>query len=181
MDSGRVSARYATALLGWAIDNNCSHETYSEAHKLINIIDGNADVKAILNNNAIPTEKKELVILQITKEYAPILNNFVLLLIKMQRTQSLKSSLLMFSKYYRQKNRIILAEVACAKEPSEDLKKTIEGFIAGQYGKNLELNFKVEPNLIGGFVFTIDNKQVDKSIKGDLHRVEKLLLGHRKN
>lgn len=178
MDSGRVSARYANALLNWAIDNNCAPNVYSEAKRLISIIDGNSEVKSILANNTIPNEKKQLVLVSFAKEFTPLLSRFVLLLIKMQRIQSLKNSLLMYMKYYRVKNGIILAEVSCAHEPSENLKKTIESFITGQYGKNLELSFKVEPSLIGGFVFTIDNKQVDKSIKGDLKRVEKLLLGH---
>jgi F-type H+-transporting ATPase subunit delta len=178
MDSGRVSARYANALLNWAIDNNCASNVYSEALRLISIIDGNPEVKSILANNTIPIDKKQQVLVHFAKEFTPLLSRFVQLLIKMQRIQSLKNSLLMYMKYYRHKNGIVLAEVACAHEPSEDLKKTIESFIAGQYDKSLELNFKVEPSLIGGFVFTIDNKQVDKSIKGDLKRVEKLLLGH---
>ncbi len=177
MDSGRVSARYATALLEWAIENGCALEVYNEANRLIDVVDKNLEVKRILNSNAIPTEKKELLLIQIVKQYAPLLNRFALLLIKMQRIINIKSSLLMYMKYYRHKFGIVLAEVSCATEPSADLKKTIEGFIQGQYGKNLELNFMVDSNLIGGFVFTIDNKQVDKSIKGDLKRVEKLLLG----
>lgn len=178
MDSGRVSARYATALLEWAIETNCTQEVYNEAARLISVIDGNTEIKSILNNNTIPNDKKQLVLAQIAKEFTPLLNRFVLLIIKMQRINSLKSSLLMYMKYYRHKYGIVLAEVTCASEPTDELKKTIESFIASQYGKNLELSFVVDSSLIGGFVFTIDNKQVDKSIKGDLKRVEKLLLGH---
>ena len=73
---------------------------------------------------------------------------------------------------YREQRNIALATVTSASslndEQQADLLEKIQS-VAGT--DNLELNLKVDPELIGGFVVSVGSKVIDASLSGQVRRL----------
>ena len=73
---------------------------------------------------------------------------------------------------YREQRKIALATVTSATALNDDqqaeIMKTVQS-VAGT--DNLELNLKVDPELIGGFVINVGSKVIDASLSGQVRRL----------
>ena len=56
---------------------------------------------------------------------------------------------------------------------SDDFKYKVSELVKQAYGKDVEIIEEKDPSLIGGFVLTIGDKQVDASISRKLAELEK--------
>jgi len=74
---------------------------------------------------------------------------------------------------YDIKNHIIHATVESATVLSAANRKTMIEDIQTATGGTVKLNAKVDPSLIGGFVLTVGDRQIDTSIANDLKRLKK--------
>ena len=68
------------------------------------------------------------------------------------------------------------AAAPLAKEAEDRLKKLITDHLAGD---TMEYSFVTDPDLIGGFVVTIDNRQLDASVKNELKQLRLKLLSNK--
>lgn len=177
MDQGRVSVSYAKALLDWAVDNNLVEEVYAQTECLLEFIDSNPEFLSLLNTPMASLTKKIEAISNILKSCSPLLVKFVVLLVKNRREKQLRSAVLMFQTLYRKKQNIIKASVESAKEINEGSKKQIHNFLVNRFGGKVEVDFTIKPEIIGGFVLSIDNLMVDKSVKGEIEKLKRKLIG----
>jgi F-type H+-transporting ATPase subunit delta len=74
---------------------------------------------------------------------------------------------------YDIKNNIIHATVVSASALSAANKQKMIADIQAATGGTVKLDAKVDPLLIGGFVLTVGDKQVDTSLASDLRRLKK--------
>ena len=68
---------------------------------------------------------------------------------------------------------IVRTQVEIARELSNETLLSIKHFIANSLKKEIELDVMVDPSLIGGFKLTIDDRLMDKSIRGELELLRK--------
>lgn len=175
MDSGRVSVRYAMALLNWSVENECAERVYQETATLLSAIGSSAQLNEILSNPGTNSNKANTILLEFAKKFTPNLQPFLSLLVRKQRLGSLRNILLIFQLKFRQKQGITRVELTCPIELSEDTKERIENHLAEEIGRKLELHYTVNPEIIGGFIATIEGKQLDKSVKNELLLMSKKL------
>jgi len=106
------------------------------------------------------------------KELSPSFLNLLKLLADRHRIGFLDAVLERLLELYREQRNIALATVTSASELNEDqqsdLLKKIQK-IAGT--DNLEINLKVDPQLIGGFVVNVGSKVIDASLAGQVRRL----------
>jgi len=73
---------------------------------------------------------------------------------------------------YREQRNIALATVTSASTLTEDQQADLLKKIQSVAGTdNLELNLKVDPSLIGGFVVSVGSKVIDASLSGQVRRL----------
>ena len=108
----------------------------------------------------------------VAKEVSPSLMNLLKLLADRQRIGYLNSVLERLLELYREQRNIALATVTSATSLTEDqqekMLKTVQS-VAGT--DNLELDLKVDPNLIGGFIINVGSKVIDASLSGQVRRL----------
>ena len=63
-------------------------------------------------------------------------------------------------------------EVFVATEPSEDTTETIKTRLVSTYGKGTNIEFKIDPNIMGGLSIKVGDETLDLSIRG---KVKKLI------
>jgi F-type H+-transporting ATPase subunit delta len=177
MNQGRVSASYAKALLDWSVEKELSKEIYADCEKLHKFLQNNRDFYLILQSPVLSKPKKRGIITTLISEIAPSLLDFINIIAKNGREKQLENILLVYQKLYREKFGIIRSQVESANALSEVATMGIQKFLEKTYSKSVELEFKVNPALIGGFVLTIDDNLLDKSVKGEIEQLRKKFIG----
>ena len=76
-----------------------------------------------------------------------------------------------FEKQYNLKNNIQRATVTTAVPLDPKLREEFSRMVSAKTGGTVDLDEKVDPSLIGGFVLTIGDTQIDDSIKSSLQRL----------
>lgn len=177
MDQGRASASYAKALLDWAIDNNLAGDVYAQSHFLWNLINTNPDFYLLLHSPMTSITKKKLAIEHVLNSCSPLFSIFVSLMVKNHREKLLKSTLLVFQSLYRQRFNITMATVESANEMNHLAKQRVTEFLEKTFGGQIELVFQLKPEIIGGFVLIVNDQRLDKSVKGEIDKFRRKLIG----
>ncbi|MDD2278329.1 MAG: ATP synthase F1 subunit delta [Bacteroidales bacterium] len=177
MDQGRITLSYARALLQWSSDKGVEHEVYTQSNSVISLVKNNPDFILLLQSTMITASKKLRTTQLVMEKTAPLLSNFVALAVKNGRENQLKGIMLNYQKLYRDKHGIILAGVESPADMNSKNKEGIKKFLSNAFNQKIEIEFAINPSLIGGFVLTIDDKLLDKSVKGELNKLQKKLMG----
>jgi F-type H+-transporting ATPase subunit delta len=98
--------------------------------------------------------------------------NLLKLLADRHRIGYLNSVLERLLELYREQRNIALATVTSATSLTEDQQEKILKTVQSVAGTdNLELDLKVDPNLIGGFIINVGSKVIDASLSGQVRRL----------
>ncbi|HOP03248.1 MAG TPA: ATP synthase F1 subunit delta [Tenuifilaceae bacterium] len=176
MDQGRVSVSYAKALFDWASKTARIDEVYQQTGTLINLIEDNADFYMLLHSPMISFTKKSESISKVLGSCCPVLTKLVLLMVKNGKENLIRNTLLSFNLLYRKKNQITQTSVESAMPLSQETKQQFIRFFEEKFGGSIEFKHSVNPSLIGGFLITIDDKLVDKSVKGEIETIHRKLV-----
>lgn len=139
MSTGIISSRYAKALLKLVTESGRGRQVYDQ-------------VQAMLHDPVSVPQPLE-----------DDLNRFTLLLVRNGRMPYLKYILNSFSRMYREANRMKLASLTTV-IPAPELERHLRELVQAE-GYELILETKVDPTIIGGFIFTIDDLLLDASVR----------------
>jgi len=94
------------------------------------------------------------------------------LLADRQRIGVLDAVLERLIELYREQRNIALATVTSASELSEEQQAALQKKVqAVAETDKLEINLKIDPDLIGGFVVNVGSKVIDASLAGQVRRL----------
>lgn len=177
MDNGKISVRYARALLNLARQEHCEEEVYEGLMRLTQNYDlAIAQFNEILTNPIIAMEDKvNLVKSAVGEPLHPCLAHFIEFLADQKRESSIYRIALKYQEMYRESKDILLTHVTTAADlPDETLRK-LKGFVEQNFDCNAEMHISVDPSLIGGFILDIENDRMDASVAGQLETLKKKL------
>jgi len=166
---------YARALLDWAEESGLAMDIYAESANLIQLIEENPSFYYLMHTPMVSLTKKIKTVTTILLNYTPYLTTIVCLTIRNRREKQLKHILNCFQKLFRDKYGIIKTHVEVASEISKETQLSIKEYIAKTLKKNVEIDFNVNPMIIGGFKLVIEDRLLDKSVKGELELLRKRL------
>lgn len=102
----------------------------------------------------------------------PYLRNFLLILVDKRRIAFLESIFQQYLALLRQLNQTVLAEVISAVPLTEAQQQAIiQKVIAISNARQVELETKVDSELIGGVIIKVGSQVIDASIRGQLRRL----------
>lgn len=177
MNQGRLSINYARALLHWATNSGVEQDVYDQSESVINLLHANAEVVSIIGSPVVPLSKKVKTLKLIFDKTAPQLSDFAVLVTKNGRIQQLDRILLNYQNLYRERLGIIRVKVESPKGLEQQQKEGIANYLKKHFNKQVEMEFALNPSLIGGFVLTINQQMLDRSVKGELNKLHKQLMG----
>lgn len=168
-----VGARYAKSLIDLAIEQNKLEEIKKDMDFFVQTLKANDELIAVLRNPIISHDKKINILDGIfNKRINPLALGYFKLMINKQRGEVLYASAIEFINQYNLKKNIVKALVTSATALTEANKANIVTIIETEVGGTIELQTKVNPALIGGFVLTIGDRQVDTSIANKLKKLK---------
>lgn len=169
-----VAIRYAKAIIDLATEQNSLEEINSDMEFFVRTIKANPQLNAVLANPIIYHDKKIKILEQLFGGKVNKLTiDFFKIMINKGRAEVLYVAAQEFLNQYDVKKNIIKATVVSATALSEENKKTIIAELQKSTGGTIKLTATVDPNLIGGFVLTVGDKQIDTSVASNLAKLKK--------
>ena len=177
MDNGKISVRYARALLNNAVEQQCETEVYRQLCQLTAnySLAIQAFNEALSNPMSGDTEKIELLRTAIGEPVHPCLDHFLAFVTEKKRENKIFLIALKYQEMYREMKQLLRADVTAATELDEQALASIRDFVRKTFHREVELRVKVDPSLIGGFTLDIEHDRMDASIKGRLEKLKQTL------
>lgn len=170
MSVTRIATRYAKSLLELAIDQNKLEPVYNDINSL-KAATQNRDLYLLLKSPIVHADKKMAVLKALFAGKMDTLTMAYLnLLVTKGREMYLPEIAAEFGNQYKMLKKITTVRVTSAAPLGDavlaELRKKL--LASGATTENLDLEVKVDPKLIGGFVLEFDNQRYDASAANKL-------------
>jgi F-type H+-transporting ATPase subunit delta len=169
-----VAARYAKALIDLAQEQDSVEVMKNDMALFHHTLRANPELKAVLANPIVSHSKKIKILDEVFSSKVDKASiTFFKLMVNKGRGEILYATSQEYINMYDVKNHIIHASVVSATALSKENKKKMIADIQAATGGTVKLDAKTDPTLIGGFILTVGDRQVDTSIANDLWKLKK--------
>ena len=163
---------YAKAVFASALDAESIDEIKEEL-KTMALVSSTTEVKSLiedptLSNNEILNSLKILLDGSISKTSQSLLN----VLAENNRFNLLEAIFEIYKEIVAKHKEQKSVEVFVATEPSSDTEEKIKTRLVSTYGEGTNVEFKIDPNIMGGLSIKVGDETLDLSVKG---KVKKLI------
>ncbi len=163
---------YAKAVFASALDTESIDEIKEEL-KTMALVSSTIEVKGMiedptLSNNEILNSLKTLLDGSISKTSQSLLN----VLAENNRFNLLEAIFEIYKEIVAKHKEQKSVEVFVATEPSSDTKETIKTRLVSTHGEGTNVEFKIDPHIMGGLSIKVGDETLDLSVKG---KVKKLI------
>lgn len=167
-----VCNRYATSLFQLTIDEKI--DISSELNEVNALFLENTELFDVFCAENILTTDKIAILEKLFKgKISTILYNFIAVLIEKKRINLWKQIYIEFFAIYNENKKILTAFATTAIELDNSQKDKILAKISKITGRNVEITYNVNPDIIGGIIIKYDNTLIDDSIKNRLKNLNK--------
>jgi len=174
MSEVTVALRYAKALIDLAEEQNALEAVKNDIELFIRTIKANSELGAVLANPIISHGKKVSILAEVFgTSVSRVSLAFFNIMVNKGRGEVLYTTAKEFINLYDIKNRITKARVVTAAPLSAANKQKMLAEVQAAIGGTVRLTDTVDPSLIGGFVLTIGDRQLDTSITTSLKKLKK--------
>lgn len=179
MDTGVVSSRYATALLRYVGETGGGETVCAQVMKLEDALGKVPGLKKTLDDPAGVSVEEKISLFESAlggEAMAPELDKFIRLVIDKGRVDHIRLIFHSFVDMYNKEKGIRLARLTVAVEPDESLLTRLKALVKKKTGLDAVIQVTVDPNLIGGFVFDIDDYLMDASVSRQLELIRRQFI-----
>jgi len=177
MQQGRVSQRYAEALLRAAVDDGSEEAVTADFAALKDLIEDSRDFRLLLRSPVIKREKKGEILRSMFggKVNATTLG-FLELLAEKGRESALPFIIDRFTLLRNKRMGILRLDVTAGSSLSDDQKKALQEQFADLTHKTISMDVVVDESLKGGFLARIGDTVFDGTIKRQLEIMRRRFL-----
>ncbi len=169
----KAARRYAKALLAHAIDQKELSAVAADMKYIAAVCKDNDNLVGMLKSPVIRVEKKVSVLKSVfSGEIGSLSLKFIELVAEKSREQILPDIAHAFTNLYRINKGIVSAEVVTAVPIDGPTREKIITMVK-KLGDNVELEEKINENIIGGFIIRVGDKQYDESIASRLSAMKR--------
>ncbi|MBU0560396.1 MAG: ATP synthase F1 subunit delta [Bacteroidetes bacterium] len=177
MSNFNITSRYAKALLDDSEEKALLPKVHEDVNLLLNTLSQSVELKRFLKSPVIKQEKKKEILLEIFSErICAETKNFIEFLVSKKREDLIEEIFIRFIEVYNEKHGIVVAEVTSAQELSDAQKKELIQKLEKRTAKKVELKYKIDESIIGGFVIKIGDTLINGSAKHQLTLLKKKFL-----
>ncbi len=171
--NAQVVEPYASALMSLARSQDLAEQFGENVRSLINLLQSSEQLRDFFANPFVKAEDKKAVLGQIVGESIhPYMRNFLMLLVDRRRILLLEPICQQYLALLRELNQTVLAEVSSAVELTETQQQAVrEKVMAMTNAHQVELDSKIDPELIGGVIIKVGSQVIDASLRGQLRRL----------
>jgi len=170
----RISSRYAKSLLNLCVERNEADRVYEDMKLVHQTVRSSRDLRIFLESPVIKSDKKNAAL---SKLFGALVNPttmaFMVLLTNKGRESMLPEIAESFIAQMKQYKHITPASVISAAPLDEQSRAAIIAKVSSLAPGTIELEEKVDPGIIGGFVLKVGDHQIDTSVLTNLRNLRR--------
>ena len=174
------ATRYARALFDVAVDERAEPDTLLEQLRgFTALVTGHEALHRALMNPSVPAAKKRAVIDALFERGGrlhPILGKLLVLLADRDRLTLLPELAAAYERRLMDHRQVVRAELSTAVELPADRAAALRDGLAQATGRDVQIDTRVDPALIGGAVARIGSTVYDGSVATQLQKLKRSLI-----
>lgn len=172
--ASRVASRYVKSLLDLAVSQGQLEKVHADMKLFSNTIDNSRELELMLKSPVIRHDKKNAILASIFKGKVTVLTMaFIDILTRKNREPLLPEIVREFHNAYNVYKGIGKASVTTTVPMDAKTRSQFETLVKKLADKKeIELDEKVDKELIGGFILNVDDRQIDASIRNSLKKLK---------
>jgi F-type H+-transporting ATPase subunit delta len=174
-----VAGRYASALFDLANEQNELDAVDRDLGKFQGLLDQSEDLRRLVKSPAFAAEEQQRA-LRAVMDWAAIgatTGNFLNVVARNRRLFAAEDMIKSFRMLLAKHRGETVAEVKSAVALSNAQLAALKDKLKTSYGKDVRLDAKVDPSLLGGLVIKIGSRMFDSSLKTRLSNLKVVLKG----
>ncbi|MGC8719186.1 MAG: ATP synthase F1 subunit delta [Thermodesulforhabdaceae bacterium] len=177
MKSQVIARRYARALFELAQEEGRLEGCMEELKALERLLDEVPEFEKVFKSPIHPEEVKRQILNSVKEQsgMSPLLFRFLELLVEKKRTDYLRDIVRVYEKLYDEYNNVVRAEVTAATDLDERVIEKIASSLKDMIGKTVIVEFRKDPDLIGGVIAKVGDLVLDGSVRTQLRNIKETL------
>ncbi len=169
-----VAGRYATALFELARDEKALDAVAADLARFEALVDGSADLDRLVKNPVFTADEQERALAAVLGQagIGGLAAKFLLLVAKKRRLFAARDMIKAFRTLLARHRGEARAEVTVAEPLSDRHLAALKEMLAGATKKEVALDVKVDPKILGGLVVKLGSRMVDASLKTKLNSIK---------
>jgi len=156
--------RYAKSLISFSIEKDILDDVYKDMVMISDTVENCKDLDLLLKSPVVKTDKKQEILTSIFgKKTSDLTKQFLMLISSRNREGIVGDIAFAFVNQYKVIKNIIVTEITSAVKLDDSQKKKILQLLNAD-NTSVEIVEKINPEIIGGFIVRVDDKQIDASI-----------------
>ena len=169
MSGSRAAARYAKAILSFAMEQNKEVEVHDDMQTISNTIKESTDLQQLIGSPVLKRSIKKTALNSVfSGKISSISTGAIGLLVDNKRIALLPDVAQKYIALYDSIKGIEVANVTTAIPLTDELKKEVLNKVKEITGKEATLENSVDASILGGFILRIGDVQYDASIANKL-------------
>jgi F-type H+-transporting ATPase subunit delta len=168
-----IARVYAEALFEAAKDRGKLDEIRDQLGQFTDALDENREMQLFFFSPYFSSAEKQEGLTRAIEGAEPELLNFLTLLLEKHRTPVLFRIRKQFDALWAEENKRLAVTVTSAVELDPEIAERIGSEIEQQTGNTVELQTKVDPDILGGLIVQVGNMVLDTSIRNRLEKLRK--------
>jgi F-type H+-transporting ATPase subunit delta len=169
-----MAGRYATALFDLARDANAIDAVKADLDRFDAMVAESADLNRLVRSPAFTTDQ-QLAALTAVLDRAGIgglAANFLKLVTSNRRLFAVGDMTRAFREFVAQHKGEATAQVTVAEPLKDEHAQSLRSALKAVSGKNVDLDVKVDPAIIGGLIVKLGSRMVDTSLRTKLNTIK---------
>ena len=176
MERSRIADEYAEALLGLVVDRNRLEEALRASGVLLNLFLEVPDLLRLMGAEHLSRQRREEIVVRVLGGRIPeYLLHFLQLMIRRGRGWYVRQALESFQLKAKEAAGRTPAWVVTAVPVPDPLKRRIERVVEELTGLDLDLDWRVDPSVLGGIRIRFGDTVLDATLRRGLRELEGLL------
>ena len=168
-----LALRYARSALALAKKENLLEEYRDCLQVIKKIFQDSKKLVAILENDKITTHKKSQAIKNIfsNKNIPKNVYNLLQVLVTNNRFFIFTEMVQIFEELYRKEKNSLIVQVTTSEELKDNQKEKIQQGLQNRFNCNVEIEKKIDKNILGGVIVQAGSYRIDGSIRNFLTKI----------
>jgi F-type H+-transporting ATPase subunit delta len=177
MNESKISVRYAKALFQAAVEKNVAEKVMADL-KFVKATIEVSDFREMLDSPVAKTSGKKRVFDELFAGVNPLTLGFLHLVLDNKREGHFGGMIRNYTRLFKEQQGIRSAEIVVPSKLNKEYREKLQSLLEKVFDSKIEMEEKVRPELIGGFILKVEDEQYDASVSSHLARIEKNLLKH---
>jgi F-type H+-transporting ATPase subunit delta len=169
-----MAGRYATALFELALESNAIDLVRSDLDRFDALVNDIADLERLVRTPVYGAETQTRALTAVLEKAAigGIAANFLKLVTSNRRLFAVREMIKAYRALVARHHGELTAQVTVAEALTDAHRRAIEDALKSVTGKDVGLDIKVDPAIIGGLVVKLGSRMVDSSLRTKLNSIK---------